>query len=216
MDSQRRTNAPRRTPLPAVTLIVLAAAALVSASSAAREALIYRRTSIARGELWRLLSGHLVHGWPALALVDLGLLAVLGAALERRARSVLVGTLAASAILSSAAVWLLRSDLELYQGSSALVCGVFVALCVLLLTEDTSRVRRVVAVIALALFALKTGLEAAGSLAWHDTLLPGNVETVSLAHAAGGVAGALVATAGALFRRACTAASSRSSQSAGR
>ena len=58
----------RRFPWITATLAVLFAAA----SLAPARALEYERTRVATGEVWRLLSGQLVHWTPRMAAFDLG------------------------------------------------------------------------------------------------------------------------------------------------
>lgn len=84
----------------------------------------YDRTALAQGELWRLLTGHLVHlGWSHLLLNLLGLSLVwllVGEALNLKGWLLL---LLVSATLVSTALWLLYPQLQWYVGLSGLLHG---------------------------------------------------------------------------------------------
>ena len=179
--------------LPLVALaLVLAALALELAPQAAAR-LGWERAAIARGELWRLFTGHLVHGAPRLLLLDLGALALLGAWVERASRRLLLAALAASALASSLAV-LACTGYGRYVGSSALASGLAAAAAVLLL-RSPRRPARLVAWTLLALIAGKLALE--GLELWPAALggLPPGHEPVPAAHLAGALGGGAAALA---------------------
>lgn len=180
---------PERVRPPWLTLVFVAAATWVSfgpGSAWLAGQLVLERAACLHGEVWRLLGAHLVHGWPELALFDLGAIALLGALVEQRSRALLGSTLLLAALIAGAAVLALRPDLALYQGSSALASALFVVAA-----AGLGRPWRRVALVA---FAAKLALEAAGL--WSSPAQPGSVETVALAHVAGALAGALAALAG--------------------
>jgi rhomboid family GlyGly-CTERM serine protease len=69
---------------PWVFLAVFLAALVIQLNPAWRDTLLYDRPALARGELWRTWTGHLVHfGWPHF-VADAGLWFILGWQLERR------------------------------------------------------------------------------------------------------------------------------------
>jgi membrane associated rhomboid family serine protease len=129
-----------------------------------------------------------VHEVPRLAVVDLTVLLLLGAWVELRSRALLAAVLASSALLSSAALWLL-TDYPRYVGSSALSSGLLCAAILLAAREGRSLVPLVLGV----LFAAKLVLEAWG--AWPAALggLPPGYEPATAAHVGGAVAGGLIA-----------------------
>jgi membrane associated rhomboid family serine protease len=178
--------------VPWCTLGVVALALAASFTPGAPALLEYERSRIAHGELWRLLSAHLVDAWPGLAIVDLPVLVVLGSWLELRVGARAFVAMLASAIAASAAVWFARPDLELYQGSSAIGYGVFAALTVNLVRDERHTFVRIAAGAALALLTIKTGGELAGLWSSAIAPLPSGVEAVAIAHAAGGLAGGCV------------------------
>jgi len=171
-----------------LVLALVATAALVSSSPTLREFAQYRRSLVAEGELWRLVTMHLVHGWLRLALIDLGLLLLIGASLERRRRRVLVAALLAALLATPAVLWTLRPDLEQYQGASSLVHAALAALLLDGAIEAHGRAR-VAALVALAVLAIKLALELFVGAPFDVVGAPHDVETVAVAHAAGATAG---------------------------
>jgi rhomboid family GlyGly-CTERM serine protease len=180
--------------LPVVTLVLLLFALLLQLAPLLAGSLSFEREAIERGEVWRLLTGHLVHGPPRLALFDLTGLALLGACVERASRRLLVRVLAASAAASSLAVYFLTPYAH-YVGSSALVSGLLVALLVHWL-RSSRRPARILAWTMLLIYSSKLVLELLG--AWPDALTALSAgdgpiyETAAMAHAAGALAGGAV------------------------
>lgn len=186
--------------IPFATLAFVIAALGVSfapESSGLRETLVLDRAAFLHGEFWRALSGHLVHGWPALALFDVGAIAILGAWIEQRSRGELAIAIALSALLASATVLAFRPDLAVYEGSSAIASALFVVCALDLLRTPLDRVTAAIASIALVGFVAKLVLEGTGLWARPAFASMEGVESVALAHAAGGIAGALVALSAA-------------------
>lgn len=184
--------------VPWVTLAFAAAALVVSfgpASASLQAGLQLERAAFLRGELWRVLTAPLVHGWPQLAVFDLGALVILGAWAEQRSRLRLALALFLASLLSGFAVLAWRADLAFYQGSSALASALFVICAARVLAPGSAAFDRGVAALALVGFAVKVGLEASGvstSPVFAGTMA---IESVAVAHAAGALAGALVACA---------------------
>ena len=160
------------------------------------EALAFRRAAFEAGEIWRALTLHFVHPWPQLALADLGVLLLLGSVLEQRSRSRLVAIWFAAGLLASTTVVLWRPDLHSYQGSSALVAGMWTAVAVDCLTSSNRS--RVAGGLLLLLWAGKTACELAGTWPMALGILPIGVEGVAEAHLAGGLGGGSVAALSAL------------------
>lgn len=177
----------RRTPLPICTLSLLALAVLIDASTPLAASLSLERDLVYRGQVWRLLTGHLVHEVPGVALVDLTLFAGLGAWIEGRSRRLLVAVLLASALLSSLAL-LFLTDHQRSVGSSGVGSGLFLAATVI---ASRGR-RRGLALALLAVFAIKLLLEISGLWRSAAGVLPDGYETSAALHL-GGAAGGLVA-----------------------
>jgi rhomboid family GlyGly-CTERM serine protease len=93
-----------------------------------RELFRYDRAAIAAGELWRLISGHLVHlGWPHFALNSIGLILVsylVAAAFSARRWLLIAVTVIAGIDLG---FWYLQPQLTWYVGLSGLLHGLLAA-----------------------------------------------------------------------------------------
>lgn len=156
------------------------------------EPFAFDRAAIERGELWRLLTGHLVHGSLRLALFDLVGLALFGAWVERGSRTLLIVVVFAAASAASLGVWG-GTEHARYVGSSALVSGLLTAGAVRMWRQPAERGMRLLAGLLLVGFATKLTLEVAG--AWPATwgALPEGIEPVAAAHLLGALAGASAA-----------------------
>jgi rhomboid family GlyGly-CTERM serine protease len=142
----------------------------------------------AAGEVWRLVTGQLVHWTPRMALLDLGMLLGLGARLETRGdRRRMVVALAVGGALTALAVAVFSPGLLLYRGSSGLASALFV-LAALRIAEESGG-SRPLALTAVALFLAKAAVEALTGQTLFAGPLPKGVEVVPLVHLAGGIAG---------------------------
>jgi rhomboid family GlyGly-CTERM serine protease len=178
----------RRGRAPRVTLALGAACLLASAWPGFADLARLERAAVGHGEIWRLLTGHLVHASPTLLAADLLVLVALGCLVEARSRGLLARVLLASALGGSLAV--LAGDLARYSGSSALASGLAAAAAVLWCRSPDAR-ERGAGLGLLALLALKVALELGGT-ALFVPLGPG-VRVAVEAHLGGALAGSLVA-----------------------
>ncbi|HEX6811243.1 MAG TPA: rhombosortase [Planctomycetota bacterium] len=135
---------------PLVTLALAAIAAVVAAAPALQPLLLGAREEIAAGQVWRLLTAHVVHNSASHFAWDLAAFVLLGALCERAGRARFACCLGASAVLIPAAIGLWQPSLSSYCGLSGIDSALFV-LCV------AGVVRRAVA-------ARKPGLAAAAGL----------------------------------------------------
>ena len=105
--------------------LALVAVALQAGGAGVREALAYQRAGVAAGELWRLLSGHLVHlGWSHLAYNLAGLVLIgwlVGRAFDAWRWA---GIVAASIVVIDVGFWILNPALAWYVGMSGVLHGV--------------------------------------------------------------------------------------------
>lgn len=172
------------------TLAVVALAIAATAFPGIAVALEHDRSAMLHGELWRPVTGQLVHwSWP-MAGADLGVIAVAGSLVERRSRRrALLGI--GAALLAVAGAVALSPDLLRYRGSSG-VATALVALALMdVVLEKTGA--RALALGGLVLLLAKVTIELATGrplLAW--TMPPG-IELFAPAHAAGLLAGVAVA-----------------------
>jgi rhomboid family GlyGly-CTERM serine protease len=177
---------------PWISAALAAAGLAVAWIPGGAEALQYDRIRVEDGALWLLLTGQLAHWTARMALLDLGMLAGLGAWLEARGeRRELVAAFLLGAAGTAVAVHALSPDLLVYRGSSGLASALFV-LVALRLARTSGGAARVCALLALALFLLKAVWESAtGQALFAGPLAPG-VRVVPLVHLLGGVAGGVV------------------------
>jgi len=190
-------TAPRTRARPAATAALVAVGIACEFVPRVADALRFERERIQSGEIWRFLTGHLVHGSSALAVLDLAVLVGLGAWWEHRSRAAFVAIVLTSATFASTGV-LVLTDLAVYVGSSAITAGLFTAGAVELGVERPG-FRRLVCAAALVLFALKCAVEAQGGAVLAT--LPTGTRVCFEAHALGGVAGVLVAITRAVRAR---------------
>ena len=196
-------------PLPVFTVLLCLAAIAVYAAGQGG-AWEWSREALARGEVWRVFTGHVAH-WSLEHLAwDVGALALLGVWLERRGRARFVSLVAGAAAAISIGLGWLDPGLAAYRGLSGVDSTLFVAVCAELLRDALAgRDRRgaVAAGMLLVGFVAKVGAEALTgvSLFVSNAVGPSGAEVTPLAHAIGcGVA--LVFAALSLARRRTIAA----------
>jgi rhomboid family GlyGly-CTERM serine protease len=173
------------------------AALLISLQAADwRQSLEYRRTAVLRGQLWRLVTGNVVHlGWLHLArdLVGLFLIwAVVGDALDERSWLWASGT---SAIAVGLGLLVFSPEISWYVGISGVLFGLYCAgaLCRL-------RDRRVYAVtLLLSMATIIAWTLYAGALPGETAALGGRV--VPQAHLYGALGGGAFIVARACYAR---------------
>lgn len=120
-----------RDQLPWVFLAVGAAASIIQLHPAWRGALIYDRAAVARGEWWRIWTGHLVHfGWPHF-VADTGLFLILGRLLERPYPFLSRFALAVMPAVISLSLYWFDPGMPRYGGLSAVNLGLLVFLACL-------------------------------------------------------------------------------------
>lgn len=110
-------------PWPWAAWSAVLAAVIIQSIPSLRETLIYDRSALTDGQLWRGWTGHLVHfGWPHL-VVDAGLLAILGWFGERRYPAFTRWGLLLMPPFISAALWWFDPAMQRYGGLSAVNLG---------------------------------------------------------------------------------------------
>lgn len=114
--------------IPWVFLVLAGLAFVVQLRPEWRADLIYDRTLISHGEVWRLWTGHWVHfGWPHF-IADTGLFVILGWMLERRFRRVALTALVLMPLFISLVIFFFDPQMERYAGLSALNLGLLLFL----------------------------------------------------------------------------------------
>lgn len=180
---------------PTVIAALLVLPALATAYwPALAEALIYDRARIARGECWRLLTGHWVH-YSAAHLVADGLTLLSGAVLVAAGRTrTWLRTLALTSVAVPAVMWQLAPSFGQYAGISALAMATWAHVGVALTVGPGKR--RIAGPMILAVLGAKLALELATRRCAFADPGGGALEPAIPAHLTAlalGVAGALVA-----------------------
>ncbi len=176
--------------LPILSVGLAAVAIVVHALPATATALQFDRTAIAGGEMWRLLTGHVVHFDANHLLWDGTMMVILGAACERQSHRRTAAALALAATAIDAAVWWLQPQFAIYRGLSGLASALFGLLGGLLLQRGRP-VPTIAGALALAGFAAKSAFELATA---QTVFASGNgYAPVPLAHLVGLAAGLIAA-----------------------
>jgi rhomboid family GlyGly-CTERM serine protease len=175
--------------------LALACAALSWTLSSGSDALQSRcaltEDALARLELWRLWTGHLVHFGAAHLRGDLLAFLLWAALLEAESRAVLWRVLLAGAPLLSLAIVLVHPTLAEYRGLSGLDCSLVVAL--ILLRGVASSKWRGLGWLCLGCFGAKCAYELLSGRAILAPDLGRGVQLLPSAHLLGAVGGLLVA-----------------------
>ena len=117
-------------------LLTVLALAAYQVPGAAPEFWVFDRTAIGRGELWRLVTGHWVHGDTEHALWDIGALALLGLVFEARLQGQLWLVLAVGTLGIDSWLWWSHTTLHYYCGLSG-VLNSLLAMGLVQLWRDT-------------------------------------------------------------------------------
>jgi rhomboid family GlyGly-CTERM serine protease len=173
--------------------IVPAAIGVVAASAelggeGARAVLRYARDGLAAGELWRLVTGHLVHLGPTHMLMNVAALALLAFLFIPLLKSAdwLIGGLAAALAIDAGLYWL-EPGIEWYVGLSGVLHGFWALACV-----KAMLLQRREAIPLTVLLVVKIGYERViGPVPFTGAVAAGPV--VTEAHAFGALGGAVTA-----------------------
>ncbi len=161
----------------------------MAAGAFMREALEYHRDGVAAGELWRLLTGQLVHWSTPMLMADFAVLLVAGFLLARTSPRVLIFCVPISAAAVGAAVHFLSPELIRYRGSSGIASALVIA-CALDLVHAGGASRRA-GIAASAFFGGKLAYEVATGTSISSGTLPPGVTVAPVAHLAGAASGAV-------------------------
>lgn len=176
--------------LPVRTLAISAAALLVHFVPGLSTLLIYDRAAISHGELWRLLTGNLVHLSDAHLAGDVSAFLIAGAIIEQRGYRHFMTLCVSAAALIGVAIYLFEPALQFYGGLSGVVTAAVMYLCLQGMTEQGSW--RWLCAAMLAGLSAKLCIE----LVWGKSLLlafsTGNFVPVPLSHMTGAGAAAIL------------------------
>ena len=189
-DEAPSARRPSRWPL--ITLIIVGICMMLPRWPTAESILQFDRTSLFRGQIWRLLTCHLTHWSASHQFWSVGAFAVLGLLGELRDRRTFVWGCIAAALACSLSLLLFWPGIQIYRGMSGVDSALFTWLIVLnLRTRGRQRLSVSTAslVILLLGFLAKVTWEA---LARHSLFVSGDgTAFVSLpgVHAVGGTVG---------------------------
>lgn len=108
--------------------LAVLAAGVQAAGPSAFALLVYSRPAVAQGELWRLVTGHLVHAGAAHLFWNLAGLALVWTALgPRLGAGAWLATAAATAVGSSAGIFVLHPEIRVMAGLSGVLHGLMAA-----------------------------------------------------------------------------------------
>ena len=190
VDVRRSTPArsARSSAVPVVTLALAAAAIIVALAPSLQRLLVLDRGRVASGELWRIVTGNLVHFSAPHLFYDLLVVVVVGWMVERSGRT-LVPVLALSSVIVGTAVLMFAPEIERYGGLSGVACALVVVHA--LNGMAAKGLTRIAAVAILVLLAAKLAWEArtGGFLFVSDA--GGAIRGVPVAHFAGAAAGVI-------------------------
>jgi rhomboid family GlyGly-CTERM serine protease len=176
--------------LPVRTLAICAAALLVHFVPGLVPLLIYDRAAIAHGELWRLLTGNLVHLSDAHLTLDLAAFLIAGAIVEQRGYRHFATLCVSAAVLIGVAIYLFEPGLQFYGGLSGVVTAAIVYLCLQGITEQGSW--RWLCAAMLAGLSTKLWIELVLGKSLLLAFGTGNFVPVPLSHLTGAVAAVIL------------------------
>jgi len=178
--------------IPFVTVSLAMLAVVASLFGEWSQLLTFDRSAIATGELWRFVTGHLVHWNHDHLLWDVVVFGVLGILVERFDRRALVATLVLSAVAISAAVWMCDPLTVQYRGLSGVDSALFGFVAPMLFVESRRNRQTGVSWVVAALaagFVAKVAFEiATGQTLFVDSAAAGFVP-LPLVHAVGALVG---------------------------
>lgn len=154
MDAQAHLNAAR---FPVWTLAICACALFIFIVPGLGTLLIYDRAAIAHGELWRLVTGNLIHLSTAHLAYDLAAFLIAGTIIEIRGYRYFPMLCLSAAMLIGVAIFEFEPALKFYGGLSGVVTAAVAYLCLQGLTEKGTW--RWLCAAMLAGLAAKIGIE---------------------------------------------------------
>ena len=181
--------AARRRQFPWRTAVLIVSGGLIYVLPGAAEYLIYNRSAVLSGEIWRLITGHSVHYSPSHLAYNLVALAIISAIIELQESHRLFLLYTVSALLIGISLLAFRPDLYYFAGASG-VASAAVAYCALS-GLSTSGPWRAVCLAVLVLLVGKISWEFLGP---GSSLVgvSGDFVVVPLSHAVGAVSGLLM------------------------
>jgi rhomboid family GlyGly-CTERM serine protease len=185
--------------LPVGTLLICAAAGAVYGAPALQALLIYDRAAIGSGELWRLVTGNLVHHSTLHFVYNVVPLLMVGALIEFQRIRRFPALCVLSGAFIGAALHLTRPEIVVFGGLSGIVTAATAFLC--LHGLDKTGPWRWLCLAVLICLAGKIGLEMALSSSFLAGIESENFVAVPESHAVGAVTALLLFLSEVLVRR---------------
>jgi rhomboid family GlyGly-CTERM serine protease len=176
--------------MPVWTLALCTTAVAVFRVPQLEALLVYNRERIAQGELWRLVTGNLVHLSAAHLVRDLIPLLIAGALIENGRDRYFPLLCLASAVLIGAVLYLTEPQLLVYGGMSGVVTAAAVYLCLNGLGGQSDY--RWLCLAVLICLATKIGVEMGGNASSFAVTSPKEFVVVPASHAVGAATAILV------------------------
>jgi rhomboid family GlyGly-CTERM serine protease len=166
------------------------------------EFLEYDAARIESGQLWRLLTGNLVHWSIEHALLDVGAFVAVGLMYERRLRAIYPALLLTSGIAVSLALYGFQPEMNFYRGFSGINSAQFAAVVAIEIAAACRDPKRWWWVApAAGIFAIKILSECVTGQLFFDTASLGEIgQPVPLAHGMGAACGVATVLASGVFR----------------
>jgi rhomboid family GlyGly-CTERM serine protease len=171
---------------PVATLLVAAAGLAVFLSPAATQWLIYDRDRVLAGQVWRLLTGNVVHLSASHLLYNLVVFVAAGIWIERSQRPAYLLLISLTATASGLYFLTVMPQMARYGGLSGVVSAIIVYLS--LQEIGQGGISRVVWTTVLALFTAKVGYEILFGQAVFAVSASTPFEVVPVAHIIGAIA----------------------------
>lgn len=181
---------PRLKNMPWMTIVLATGAIAAFTVPGAADFLIYDRPALVRGELWRLLTAHLVHYSAAHLLSNLLVLVFAAWLLETRYRSAWLPVVALSGIAIGIGVFVFEPDIVRYAGASGVSFALLISVVLRGLAENPRW--RLVCTIVLGIICLKLAAEILFGWQLVDWKQEAGFVTVTLSHAIGAGTGLLI------------------------
>ena len=167
---------------PWVTIVISVAALITSAYAHLADALIYQRSLIFSGQIWRTWTGHIVHFGPTHLAWDLAVFLPAGAWLENLRPLCARWLYLVCPIVISVILLAFDPSLERYAGLSGLAIGTLVLLAVIQLTNKNESPWLWLGVLVLVAAKLVLEIRQGAPLLVSDFA---NIRNVPLAHFGG-------------------------------
>jgi rhomboid family GlyGly-CTERM serine protease len=170
----------------------VAAAVLLTAAArdGAIDPLLATAEGVRAGQLWRLITGSLVHATWGHLVRDLALLVFVGVAYGDRIGRHFGWLYAAGLAIPAAAVFVFEPDISIYYGTSGLTHALLAAAVAGELRQPSSPSLRLIALIIAVVLGAKLGFEVITGDPMFPMDLGHGVRQLPIAHAAGAAVGA--------------------------